>query len=109
MRYLVTESQKENVIKKYILSNFDLVQDVWFTTRTVHYVSGPVNGKDRGEIITINVLVDNTSRKENLTKTELNKIKIDIINKTDKTFNLEYNRYGGGWDFSFLKKVIESF
>jgi hypothetical protein len=27
----------------------------------------------------------------------------------DKTFNLGYNRYGGGWEFSFRKKVIENF
>lgn len=109
MRYLITENQKENVIKRYILSNFDLVEDVWFTTRTVYYGSGPVNGKNYGEETIINVLVDNTSREEDLTKTELNQYKINIINKTDKTFNLGYNRYAGGWGFSFLKKVIEPF
>ena len=36
-------------------------------------------------------------------------LKNTIINKTDKTFNLGYNRYGGGWGFSFLQKVIEKF
>ena len=54
MKYLITESQKENIIKKYILSNFDRVDDVWFTNRSVYYGSGPINGKDSGEQIIIN-------------------------------------------------------
>ena len=62
MKYLITESQKENIIKKYILSNFDRVDDVWFITRSVYYGSGSVNGKDRGEEIIINILVDNSAR-----------------------------------------------
>jgi hypothetical protein len=107
MKYLITESQKENIIKKYILSNFDRVDDVWFTTRSVYYGSGPINGKDRGEEIIINVLVNNLD--DELTKPNLFELKQSIISKTDKTFNLGYNRYGGGWGFSFLQKVIEKF
>ena len=109
MKYLITESQKENIIKKYIMSNFDRVDDVWFITRSVYYGSGSVNGKDRGEEIIINILVDNSSREDSLTNSELRELKNTIINKTDKTFNLGYNRYGGGWGFSFLQKVIEKF
>jgi transcription antitermination factor NusG len=67
MKYLITESQKENIIKKYILSNFDRVDDVWFITRSVYYGSGSVNGKDRGEEIIINIFVDNSSREDSLT------------------------------------------
>ena len=33
----------------------------------------------------------------------------NIIEKTDKVFDLGYTRYGGGWGFGFRKKVIESF
>jgi len=107
MKYLITESQKENIIKKYILSNFDRVDDVWFTTRRVYYGSGPVNGKDSGEEIIINILVNNLDNE--LTKPNLFELKQSIINKTDNTFNLGYNRYGGGWGFSFSQKVIEKF
>ena len=107
MKYLITESQKENIIKKYILSNFDRVDDVWFTNRSVYYGSGPINGKDRGEEIIINVLVNNLD--DELTKPNLFELKQSIISKTDKTFNLGYNRYGGGWGFSFSQKVIEKF
>jgi transcription antitermination factor NusG len=107
MKYLITESQKENIIKKYILSNFDRVDDVWFTTRSVYYGSGPINGKDRGEEIIINVLVNNLD--DELTKPNLFELKQSIISKTDKTFNLGYNRYGGGWGFSFSQKIIDKF
>ena len=89
MKYLITESQKENIIKKYILSNFDRVDDVWFITRSVYYGSGSVNGKDRGEEIIINILVDNSSREDSLTNSELRELKNTIINKTDKTL---YNK-----------------
>jgi len=107
MKYLITESQKENIIKKYILSNFDRVDDVWFTNRSVYYGSGPINGKDRGEEIIINVLVNNLD--DELTKPNLFELKQSIISKTDKTFNLGYNRYGGGWGFSFSQKTIQKF
>jgi hypothetical protein len=107
MKYLITESQKENIIKKYILSNFDRVDDVWFTNRSVYYGSGPINGKDRGEEIIINVLVNNLD--DELTKPNLFELKQSIISKTDKTFNLGYNRYGGGWGFSFSQKIIDKF
>jgi hypothetical protein len=107
MKYLITESQKENIIKKYILSNFDRVDDVWFTNRSVYYGSGPINGKDRGEEIIINVLVNNLD--DELTKPNLFELKQSIISKTDKTFNLKYNRYGGGWGFSFSQKIIDKF
>jgi hypothetical protein len=107
MKYLITESQKENIIKKYILSNFDRVDDVWFTNRSVYYGSGPINGKDRGEEIIINVLVNNLD--DELTKPNLFELKQSIISKTDKTFNLGYNRYGGGWGFSFSQKIIDNF
>jgi hypothetical protein len=93
MKYLITESQKENIIKKYILSNFDRVDDVWFTNR-------------RNEIV-INVLVNNLD--DELTKTNLYELRQSIINKADKTFNLGYNRPNGGWGFSFSQKTIQKF
>ena len=93
MKYLITESQKENIIKKYILSNFDRIDDVWFTNR-------------RNEIV-INVLVDNLD--DELTKTNLYELRQSIINKADKTFNLGYNRPNGGWGFSFSQKTIQKF
>ena len=105
MKYLITENQKENVIKKYILSNFDRVDDVWFTNRSVYY-AGRING-NRGEEIIINVLVNNLD--DELTKPNLFELKQSIISKTDKTFNLGYNRYGGGWAFSFSQKTIQKF
>jgi len=105
MKYLITESQKENIIKKYILSNFDRVDDVWFITRGVYY-AGRING-NRGEEIIINVLVNNLD--DELTKTNLYELRQSIINKADKTFNLGYNRPNGGWAFSFSQKTIQKF
>ena len=53
------------------------------------------------------VLVDNLD--DELTKQDLSDLKKNIIEKTDKVFDLGYFRYGGGWSFGFRKKVIESF
>ena len=107
MKYLITESQKENTLKKFILSNFDRVEDVWFKKRSVYYGSGPVNGKDKGEETIIMVFVDNLD--DELSNVDLHELKKKIINKTDKVFNLGYDRYGSGWGFGFRKKVIENF
>ena len=107
MKYLITENQKENTLKKFIMSNFDRVEDVWFKKRNVHYGSGPVNGKTKGEETIIMVLVDNLD--DELTKQDLSDLKKNIIEKTDKVFDLGYFKYGGGWSFGFRKKVIESF
>jgi hypothetical protein len=46
---------------------------------------------------------------DELTKLNLIDLKRSIINTTDKTFNLGYNTYGGGWGFSFSKKIIDKF
>ena len=107
MKYLITESQKENTLKKFIMSNFDRVEDVWFEKRTVLYGSGPINGKDRGEQTIINVLVNNLD--DELSNLDLRELKRKIIDKTDKIFNLKYNTYGSNWEFGFRKKVIDRF
>jgi mevalonate pyrophosphate decarboxylase len=101
MKYLITENQKENTLKKFIMSNFDRVDNVWFKTRSVYY------GTDTGEETVIMVLVDNLD--DELTKQDLFELKKNIIEKTDKVFNLGYFKHRGGWGFGFRKKVIESF
>lgn len=107
MKYLITEGQKENTLKKYIMSNFDRVDDVWFEKRKVLYGSGPVNGKDRGEETTIVVVVNNLDNE--LSDADLIKLRREIRQKTDKVFDLGYDRYGGGWNIGFRKKIIVSF
>lgn len=101
MKYLITENQKENTLKKFIMSNFDRVEDVWFKTRSVYY------GSDTGEETVIMVLVDNLD--DELTKQDLFELKKNIIEKTDKVFNLGYFKHRGSWAFGFRKKVIEQF
>lgn len=107
MKYLITENQQENTLKKYIMSNFDRVDDVWFQKRKVFYGSGPVNGKDRGEETIIIVLINNLD--DELSDADLRALRKEIIAKTDKVFDLGYDRYGGGWSIGFRKKVIVSF
>lgn len=107
MKYLITENQQENTLKKYIMSNFDRVDDVWFQKRKVLYGSGPVNGKDRGEETTIVVVVNNLDNE--LSDADLIKLRREIRQKTDKVFDLGYDRYGGGWNIGFRKKIIVSF
>lgn len=107
MKYLITENQQENTLKKYIMSNFGRVDDVWFEKRKVYYGSGPVNGKDRGEETTIVVVVNNLDNE--LSDADLIKLRREIRQKTDKVFDLGYDRYGGGWNIGFRKKIIVSF
>lgn len=102
MKYLITESQKENTLKKFIMSNFDGIDDVRFEKRNVYY------GSDKGsEQTVIMVLVDNLD--DELTKQGLYELKKNIIEKTDRVFNLGYFKPSGGWAFSFRKKIIEQF
>jgi hypothetical protein len=107
MKYVISENKKEDVIKKFIMSTFDRVDDVWYKKRSVFYGSGPVNGKDRGEVTIINVLVNNLD--DELSTQDLRELKIKIIDKTNKVFNLKYNTYGSNWEFGFHKKVIDKF
>jgi hypothetical protein len=46
---------------------------------------------------------------DELSKQDLQELKLKIINRTDKIFNLKYNSYGSTWEFNFRKKVIEPF
>jgi hypothetical protein len=107
MKYIISENRKEDIIKQYIMSTFDRVDDVWYEKRTMYYGSGPVNGKDRGEQTIIYVLVNNLD--DELSKQDLQELKQKIINRIDKVFNLKYNSYGSNWGFGFRKKVIEPF
>ena len=107
MKYIISENKKDDIIKQYIMSTFDRVDDVWYEKRTVYYGSGPVNGKDRGEQTIIIVLVNNLD--DELSKQDLRELKEKIINRIDKVFNLKYNSYGSNWGFGFRKKVIEPF
>jgi len=109
MKYLITESQQENIIKKFIMSNFSRVTDVKFKTKTVQYGSGPVNGKTKGEITDIICIVDNTDPDTKLDGVELLRLRKEIVRLTNKTFNLNYDRYGSEWGFVFMKKVLEQF
>lgn len=109
MKYLITESQQENIIKKFIMSNFNRVTDVKFKTKTVQYGSGPVNGKTKGEITDIICIVDNTDPDTKLSGVDLLRLRKEIIRLTDRTFNLNYDTYGSEWGFVFMKKVLEQF
>lgn len=109
MKYLITESQQENIIKKFIMSNFNRVTDVKFKTKTVQYASGPVNGKTNGTRTEIICIVDNTDPDTKLNSVDLLRLRKEIIRLTDRTFNLNYDRYGSEWGFVFMKKVLEQF
>jgi hypothetical protein len=107
MKYIISEDRKEDIIKQYIMSTFDRVDDVWYVKRSVYFGSGPVSGKTKGEQTVIIVLINNLD--DELSKQNLHELKQKIINRTDKVFNLKYNSYGSNWEFGFRKKVIEPF
>ena len=80
MKYLITENQKENTLKKFIMSNFDRVEDVWFEKRNVYY------GTDTGEetvifgyhrITDINILSSN-GKKVRVTMSLMNALYFNV-------------------------------
>ena len=77
MKYIISEDRKEDIIKQYIMSTFDRVDDVLFGKRHTYYGSGLVNGKDRGEQTIIIVLINNLD--DELSKQDLQELKQKIL------------------------------
>lgn len=73
------------------------------------YGSGPVNGKTNGEITDIICIVDNTNPETELNGADLLRLRKEIIRLTDRTFNLNHDKYGSEWGFVFMKKVLKQF
>jgi hypothetical protein len=105
MKYILTESKINNMIKDYILKNYD-VADVEFGDKRVQLGSGP---NEKGESIidrkVISVTIDNINKK--MTISELKEISREIYRHLTTMFNIKSFEYGSEWEIKFyqLKKV----
>ena len=67
MKYLITESKISELIKDYILKNYDDVTDVEINTKRVQLGSGP---NDKGETIinrkVITIIINNLNKRMNI-------------------------------------------
>ena len=102
MKYIIRESKMENMVKDYILSNYDNIADVEFGVKRVHLGSGP---NEKGEtsvnqkviMITLNNLKDKKSR------SELHQITREIAYTLERLFGVDFRTYGSDWDLKFYQ------
>ena len=65
MKYIITESKMENMIKNYLLNNVNDVVDVEFGTKRVHLGSGPNKyGKTNVDQKVIMITIDNVKNEK---------------------------------------------
>lgn len=98
MKYLITESRINGVIKEYLESKYDYIVSVSFDKKPVWLA-----GEDRGhDVNIIYVIVDPHKILEgNINgafKGYDNDIRREIWNDLNSFFSLEFDKYGSDWD-----------
>ena len=102
MKIIITESKFENVIKDYILNEYDNIVDVEFGTKRVHLGSGP-NEKGETEVNqkVIMVTIDNVKNRK--TPGELRENTRKIARIIEGVFGIDFRSYGSEWDLKFYQ------
>jgi hypothetical protein len=102
MKYIITESKIENMIKEYILNDDNDVVDVEFGTKRVYLGSGP-NEKGETNVIqkVIMVTIDNVKNKK--TSNELREETRKIASTLEGLFGIDFKSYGSEWDLKFYQ------
>lgn len=106
MRYIITENRMENIIKYYLLDNYDLYK-VDFSEKKVQLGSGAVDGETIINVKVVNIYVDNIDGKT--TSQEMYTISGKIWDDLNTLFGLELGKYGSKWDlnvYEITKKLI---
>ena len=109
MKYIITESRMENLIKEFILKNYD-VANVDFTTKSVRLGSGP--NKEGHTIIArhiINIDVNNYDGRYNDYK--VTQIGVKIGEDLRNYFGLSFGDYGSEWGlkiYNLVRKEVYS-
>jgi len=101
MKYIITESKMNNMIKDYILKNYD-VADVEFGTKRVGLGSGPnEKGETSIEQISITIYINNIKNTKNYG--ELIEIKRGVASSLEQLFGIDFKSYGSEWDLTFYQ------
>ena len=93
MRQIIKENKMENIIKEYILSNYDVV-DVQFTTENIYLGSGDVEDRNIERNV-INVYIDNVFSKKS--RAQMKNIKSKLWDSLSGLFNLDFVEYAAKW------------
>ena len=101
MKYIITESRIENIIKDYILKNYD-VMDVEFGTKRVGLGSGP-NEKGETSVVQRNITIYINNIKNTKNYGDLREIKVNISKALEQLFGLDFRTYGSEWDLTFYE------
>lgn len=107
MKYIITEGRMINMIKEYILKNYDVV-DVVFDIKRVHLASGP-NKKGETSVVqtTIEIYINNI--KNTKTFVDLQNIKTGIMFNLEQLFGIDFRTYGSEWDLTFYEVTRKPF
>jgi hypothetical protein len=102
MKYIITESKMENMIKNYILNDDTDVVDVEFGTQRIMLGSGP---NEKGETIVtqkvIMVTFDNVKNKK--TSGKLRESTRKIAKTLEGLFGINFRNYGSEWALKFYQ------
>jgi hypothetical protein len=102
MKYLLTESRTNDIIKRFILKSFPEVSDVFFTNKKI--TLGATTGHPVVVRTIINVVINNSNNE--LSAETLMSLKRQIVGTVDKMFSLKHEFYGSEWDFQFFQHAI---
>jgi hypothetical protein len=102
MKYIITESKLENMIKEYILNDDNNIVDVEFGTKRVYLGSGP-NEKGETEVMqkVIMITIDNVKKKKS--SSELRENTRKIASTLEGLFGIDFKSYGSEWDLKFYQ------
>ena len=92
----------ENMIKDYILSNYDNIADVEFGVKRVHLGSGP-NEKGETEVNQKVIMVTLDNLKNKKIKSELHEITREIAYTLERLFGVDFRTYGSEWGLKFYQ------
>jgi len=95
------------LIEQVILRSFSDVMDVRFENRSTYLGSSPELPEDERTINTIIIIVTINNLKKGYTWYDISILKKEIMAKVDDYFNLNYAKYGSGWDFEFYQAKRE--
>jgi hypothetical protein len=99
-------------IEKYIIKNFPIVDEVYFTKYKSYLGSSPELPEDQRsrEVTRINIVINNS--KDVLSKFNITDLTRKIRNDIDRYFNLELGMYGSQYDTEFyiiVKKTLTNY
>jgi hypothetical protein len=95
MKVLITENKMSNLIKKYILSNYSMVADVYFTPDTIYLGGGPNHKGEKGLFTRTVIHIVYINGKMEYSPTYTTK---KISREINDMFGLRLTNYGSYWD-----------